>query len=301
MNETKKAVNTLPILLMGGLFVIVDLLAFLVAGPFEAAGAVAFENPSDPLNLAYFFFILLVFTAVILLIIKFRRKQALRIIFLGATTLLIIYVLYPILSIFADWRISLGLSITVAALLLITLVKKPEWYVINAIAILTGVGAMAMIGISLDIPIVIVLLIAMAAYDAFSVYKTKHMIDLADSVMDLKLPVMFVIPKKRDYSLLRETKGLKEKLKGEEERGAFFLGVGDVVFPGILAVAAFHNQSDNGFILALSVLVGTLLGFIALMTYVVKGKPQAGLPLLCSGAILGYLIAGFILLGSLPI
>jgi presenilin-like A22 family membrane protease len=302
MNETKKAVNILPILLMGGLFVLVDLLAFLVAGPFEAAGAVVFENPSDPLNLAYFFFILLVFTAVILLIIKFRRKQALRIIFLGSTTVLIIYVLYPILSIFvADWRITLGLSITAAALLLITLVKKPEWYVINAIALLTGVGAIAMIGISLDIPIVIVLLIAMAAYDAFSVYKTKHMIDLADNVMDLKLPVMFVIPKKRDYSLLKETKSLKEKLKGGEERGAFFLGVGDVVFPGILAVAAFHNISDNGFFLALSVLVGTLLGFIALMTYVVKGKPQAGLPFLCSGAILGYLVAGLILFGSLPI
>ena len=69
MNATKKAVAVLPILLMGGLFVLVDLLAFLVAGPFEAAGAVAFENPSDPLNVAYFFFILLVFMIVILLII----------------------------------------------------------------------------------------------------------------------------------------------------------------------------------------------------------------------------------------
>jgi hypothetical protein len=55
--------------LMGGLFVLVDLLAFLVVGPFEAAEAVAFENPRDPLNVAYFFFILLVFTIVILLII----------------------------------------------------------------------------------------------------------------------------------------------------------------------------------------------------------------------------------------
>jgi dolichol-phosphate mannosyltransferase len=35
-----------------------------------------------------------------LLIIKFRRKQALRIIFLGATTVLSIYVLYPILCLF---------------------------------------------------------------------------------------------------------------------------------------------------------------------------------------------------------
>ena len=39
---------------------IVDLLAFLVAGPFKAAGAVAFENPSDPFNVVYFFSVMLI-------------------------------------------------------------------------------------------------------------------------------------------------------------------------------------------------------------------------------------------------
>jgi presenilin-like A22 family membrane protease len=302
MNEVKKSVDIMPILLMGGLFVIVDLLAFLVVGPFEAAGAVAFENPSDPLNIAYFFGILLVFTAIVMLIIKLRRKQALRMIFLGAVTVLSLYVFYPLLSLFlTEVILSLGLSITAAIILLIALVKKPEWYVINAVALLTGVGAIAIIGISLDIWIVIVLLIAMAVYDALSVYKTKHMIDLADSVIDLRLPVMFVIPKIRGYSLLKERKRLKEEIADKEEREAYFLGVGDVVFPGILAVAAFHNIANNGLIMALSVLAGTLLGFVALMNYVVKGKPQAGLPLLCSGAIIGYIIAGFLLFGVPPI
>lgn len=301
MSKAKK-VNILPILIMGGLFVLVDLLAFLVAGPFEAAGAVAFKNPSDPWNLAYFFSILVILTITILLIIKFQKKQAIRIIFLTSTTLLSIYVLYPILGIFiADVSINLTLSAAASAVLLIALVKKPEWYVTNAIALMTGVGAIALMGISLDILLVIVLLIAMAAYDAFSVYKTKHMIDLADNVMDLKLPVMFVIPKRRDYSLLKETKSLKQKLKDGTEREAYFLGVGDIVFPGILAVAAFHNIVGDGLIIALSVLAGTLLGFIALMTFVVKGKPQAGLPFLCSGAILGYLIAGYLVFGYLPV
>jgi len=301
MSKEKK-VSILPILVMGGLFVLVDLLAFLVAGPFEAAGAVAFENPSDPWNIVYFFSVLVVFTVVILLIIKFQKKQAVRIIFLSSTTVLSIYVLYPILAIFiADVWVNLTLSVAASAVLLVALIKKPEWYITNAIALLTGVGAIALIGISLDILLVIVLLIVMAAYDAFSVYKSKHMIDLADNVMDLKLPVMFVIPKSRDYSLLKETKSLKQKLKDGTEREAYFLGVGDIVFPGILAVAAFHNIAGNGLIIALSVLAGTLLGFIALMTYAVRGKPQAGLPFLCSGAILGYVIAFCLLFGALPI
>jgi presenilin-like A22 family membrane protease len=298
----KKGVGLAPILFMCGLFVFVDCLAFLVAGPFEDVGAVAFENPGDPLNLLFFVVVLFVFTAIVLLIIRLKKKEALRIIFLGAATLLIFYVLYPVLLIFViNDALTLGLSMLGAALLLILLLKKPEWYVIDAVAVLIGVGAVAMIGISLDIWIVIVLLVVMAVYDALSVYRTKHMIDLADSVMDLNLPVMFVIPKKRGYSLLVKRKGLKEKLKDGEEREAYFLGLGDVVFPGILAVAAFHSLVVNGLIMAVSVLAGTLVGFFALMSYVVKGKPQAGLPLLCSGAVLGYVVAGFLVFGLPPI
>jgi presenilin-like A22 family membrane protease len=125
------------------------------------------------------------------------------------------------------------------------------------------------------------------------------MIDLADAVMDLKLPVMMVVPKIRRYSLLKETKGIKEKLEEKEEREAFFLGLGDIVMPGILVVSAFHNIPDNGLLVALSVMIGTLLGFAVLMTVVIKGKPQAGLPYLCTGAILGYVVSSLLLFGEL--
>ncbi len=124
------------------------------------------------------------------------------------------------------------------------------------------------------------------------------MIDLADTVMDLKLPVLLVVPKIRRYSLINETKSLKKKLEEHEERDAFFMGLGDIVMPGMLVVAAYHNIS-NGLPVALSVLGGTLLGFLVLMTFVIKGKPQAGLPLLCSGAILGYLISSYVFFGNL--
>jgi presenilin-like A22 family membrane protease len=302
MNKKTKATDVLPIFLMGCLFVLIDFLALLVAGPFEAAGAVAFENPNDPYNLAYFFLILLAFTAAILLIARYWKKQAVRVIFLGATGLLDVYVFYPLLAIVVpDAWLTLGLSVAAAAVLLVILVKNPEWYVVNTSAILSGIGGVAMLGISLSILIVLVLLISMSVYDALSVYKTKHMIDLADTVVDLKLPVMFVIPKKRDYSLVKETKSLKEKLKESEGRDAFFLGVGDVVIPGILAVSAFHNLSSNGLLIALSVMLGTLLGFIALMAVALKGKPQAGLPFLCTGAIIGYLLTSYLVFGAIVI
>jgi len=49
----------------------------------------------------------------------------------------------------------------------------------------------------------------------------------------------------------------------------------------------------------LSVMLGTLVGFAVLMRAVMKGKPQAGLPYLCSGAILGYLVSSYLLFGEL--
>ena len=294
-----KAINLLPMVLMGGLFVVVDLLAFWITGPFEAAGEVAFVNPSDPFNLVFFFTVMIVFTAVILLIAKYGKTRIIQAIFLGSTGLLGIYVFYPLLGYVFPLELSVGLSIALMAVIVGLLVKYPEWYVVDISGIITSVGAIAMLGISLTILIVLVLLIGMALYDAISVYKTKHMIDLAGTLIDLKLPILFVIPKRREYSLVKETKGLKEKLKDGEKRDAFFMGLGDIVIPGILAAAAFHNIADNGFLIGLSVVAGTLVGFAALMTLVIKGKPQAGLPFLCPGAILGYVISSLVLTGGL--
>jgi presenilin-like A22 family membrane protease len=299
MNEKKESIDVVPIFLMGGLFVLIDLLALVVTRPFEAAGVYAFVDPADPFNLAYFFLILLLFTAVILLISKFWKKQVVKAIILGSTGILCLYVFYPLLAVVVPETWSLGLSIAVTAILLILLVKYPEWYVVDISGVITGVGAIAILGISLSILIVIVLLIGMSIYDAISVYKTKHMIDLADTLIDLKLPVLFVIPKIREYSLVKEKKSLKEKLKEEEKRDAFFIGMGDIIIPGILVASAFHNLPSNGLLIALSVMVGTLIGFALLMISVIKGKPQAGLPYLCPGAIIGYLVSSYLVFGGI--
>jgi presenilin-like A22 family membrane protease len=208
-------------------------------------------------------------------------------------------VFYTLLSFVVTANLALLLSVIAAAILIVALIKYPEWYIIDLTGIIVGVGAIGIFGISLSIFLVIVLLIGLSIYDAISVYKTKHMIDLADAVMDLKLPVMLVVPKVRTYSLLKETKGLKEKLEDKEEREAFFLGLGDIVMPGILVVSALQNIPDNGLLVALSVMIGTLIGFAVLMSVVIKGKPQAGLPYLCSGAILGYVVSSYLLFGEL--
>jgi presenilin-like A22 family membrane protease len=156
-----------------------------------------------------------------------------------------------------------------------------------------------MFGISLAIIPTLLLLVVLAVYDYIAVYQTKHMIVLAEGVMDLKLPILLVVPKHWKYSFLTEK-------FDKENREAFFMGLGDAVMPTLLVVSAnvFVQTSSISFpfigsinLPALGAIVGTFVGFAVLMGLVIKGKPQAGLPFLNSGVILGY-VAGSLLAGS---
>jgi len=316
MDDKKKDKNEfIPVIIMGLFFVLIHGLAIIVTQPFKAAGVEpAFEDISNPLNIVYIFAILIVFTVVILLISKFWKKQIIQILILGAIGYTSAYVIYPLLSLirpisytlkiyvssntYIPISIPLIIAIIIAIMLVYILYKYPEWYVIDLTGVLIGSGAIAIFGMSLSILLVIILLVALSIYDAISVYKTKHMIDLADTVMDLKLPVLLVVPKIRNYSLIKETKSLKKKIEDKEERDAFFMGLGDIVMPGIL-VASVYNTIPNSLPLSIGVIIGTLVGFSILMVFVMRGKPQAGLPLLCGGAIIGYIVSSFVLYGEL--
>ena len=281
----------LAIFIMGCFFVVIDGFALLIKNLFQPT----FEDVNNPVNVLYIFVIIIVMTIIILIIARFWKKQVIQAIILFAIGYTAFFIFIPLLG-FLPETPALVVSLILAVALVVALYRYPEWYIIDLCGVIVGAGAIAIFGISLSILLVIILLVVLAVYDAISVYQTKHMIDLADTVMDLKLPVLLVVPKIRRYSLIKETKSLKEKLKDHEERDAFFMGLGDIVMPGILVVAAYHTI-PNGFPVALSVLAGTLIGFLVLMTFVIKGKPQAGLPLLCSGAILGYVLSALYFIG----
>ena len=230
----------------------------------------------------------------LLVAIKKNMKWIIQLTILLAVAFTLYYVLYALLAIttisdFTNNAISTLFSIGMT----IVLYKFPEWYVIDILGLMIGAGCAAIFGISLAIIPTIVLLVLLAVYDAISVYKTKHMIALADGVMDLELPILFVIPKHLGYSFRTE------KFDKEGEREAFFMGLGDAVMPTILVVSAYMFIDQIGVVHypALGAMIGTIVGFFALGILVMKGKPQAGLPFLNSGAILGY-VAGCLLSGS---
>ena len=139
------------------------------------------------------------------------------------------------------------------------------------------------------------LLVGLAIYDAWAVYRTGHMVDLADSVMNLKLPILLVMPKSAGYSFLDQG-SLADQIEKGEKREALFMGLGDLVIPGALVVS---SKASLGWMVGISSMIGGLIGFCILMVFVLSGRPQAGLPLLNGGAILGYVVGAFVFVGNL--
>jgi len=230
-------------------------------------------------------------------------------IILGAFFVTMIYAFYPLLTYVVSDELSVAISFILSGMLTYLLVVYPEWYVVDATGIAVAVGVTSIVGISFAPGPILVLMIILAVYDAISVYKTKHMIDLADSVMEFNLPVLLVVPKSKDYTFIKK-KGLKEQLASGEERDALFIGLGDIIFPSAFAVSVsvylgkkldctnILGMNGVAFVVA-GIIIGTIIGYLVLMAFVLRGRPQAGLPLLNGGAILGYLIPVLAIYGSL--
>jgi len=306
LTQTNEEKNTftdlLPIITMGLFLILVQIFSIMLAQPMEAEG---FQFSDDPENIWYsvgYMGVILIFTLFILIAMKKQMKWVIHGFILFAVVTTLYYVFYAIFASVLDETTNIVVSTALSLLLTILMYKFPEWYIIDITGILIGAGVTALFGISFGITPTLVLLILLAVYDAISVYQTKHMLTLAEGVMDMKVPILFVIPRHLNFSFR------DYKYEAGKEREAFFMGLGDAIMPTILVVSAnvfieeayLHLPVIGALNMpALGAALGTIVGFVVLMGLVMKGKPQAGLPFLNTGAILGYAIGCFA--GGVPV
>lgn len=268
-----------------------NILALLLINPMQDAGLFAFEDPESIANVIYFIFLMLVVTAVLLILIRKKVRIVISAVIAVSLAMVIYYVAFALLYPFIPEIVAhiIGAVVGIGGVLLLKF--YPEWFVIDAVGLITSAGCAAIFGISLSPLPVIVLLILLVVYDYVAVHKTKHMLTLADGVMQQKMPIMFIVPKKLKYSYAREGLVIQDK---KEERGAYMLGLGDVIFPGVLVVSAqvfCEGLAVFGIELpALGAFVGAVLGMILLAIPMKSGKPQPGLPLINGCAIVGFII-----------
>lgn len=305
-----------PVVAIACLMVIVQIGAVAVVNIFPQEYQAFGEDVDDPINPLIYVAFIIIFTGIMLAVMKYTKGDFIQYAILGVVGLTIFYVFYPVLFYFIPYifriggfslDIPLSISIFLAISLTYTLYKFPEWYVVDGIGIVMGAGIAAIFGMSFGILPVFVLLIVLAVYDFISVYKTKHMISLASGVMKMKLPVVLVIPKKLSYSFYKK-EGIMQEVDKSEKRDAVFIGLGDLIIPGILAVSASYHLPGiivAGFyapvLVAFGCIIGSVVGVLVLMRFVLKGNPQAGLPLLNTGAILGYVISYLIVYQELTL
>ncbi len=283
---------------MGAFYIFVQAVALLLA-PLYPREYAAFPDANDPVNPLIYIVMILVVTAILLVLIKYGKQRILQVVFMFAIFVSLLYVFFPILLLVdPEGWIALIVSFVIAATLVALLLVNGEWYMINIVGLIVACGITAILGFSLGILPSIILLVVLALYDAIAVYRTKHMLSLAEGVTEMRLPVLFVVPRNKGFSMDDlEGKKIAHREEGEE-REAMFMGLGDAVIPGILVVSAFtflpsSSPLLNGgnVVVAIATMIGGLLGFFLLMSFVLRGKPQAGLPFLNSGAIIGYAIA----------
>ncbi|MDZ7730465.1 MAG: presenilin family intramembrane aspartyl protease PSH [Natrialbaceae archaeon] len=291
------------------LFLTIQFGALALAEPFEVADRQVVEDPEDPGSSVIFILAILVATAVMLAGFRFNAELMIRgvlILVSGSLAWIVFRDVLPAIMVGPlHAPAAIGTLGVVAGLAL-----YPEWYVIDIAGIVMGAGAAGLFGISLGIFPVMLFLVALAIYDAISVYRTEHMLSLAEGVMDLRVPVVLIVPVTAGYSVFEDDPDIPDAASAEDddpERDAFFIGLGDAVIPTILVVSVAVFGAGDPFAIpvvtltgpALGAIVGTILGLTTLLYFVHRGRAHAGLPLLNGGAILGYLAVA--LAGGVPL
>ncbi len=275
--------ETLAQLNMMLIFLIANVAALLLYPAYQIYRGGLGEEGSNPWVAVYYLIYVVAATLLIIFIAKKGKKNLLRGIFYFAIAWAMWYALFPLFYYFSIPYSDL-ISLVLSILMTIGLIKYPEWYMVNFVGILTTVGIALIFGLSLTLLPIIVLLSLFAIYDAIAVYMSKHMVYLADSAIEHKLPAMFVVPAKKGYSF-KKAKGRPVKSGGERE--AYYMGYGDVLIPGILVVAA---ESNFGIFAGVLTLLGALAAMLLLFVMVNTGKPQPGLPYLNAGALAGLIV-----------
>lgn len=192
------------------------------------------------------------------------------------------------LAIFGGSQIAL-VSITnivwadiLSLLLVILFFSFNKVFIQNIAVILALVGVGTILGLSLSPLTVVIVLVVMSFYDIWSVYITKHMIALANGMIQAGAIFGFVIPiANRDFFT-----NTKDMTPGQR---SMILGSGDVVFPLVLAASVARTSLAGAIVVAMFSSVGLWFTHLLFVNQPER-KAMAALPPIAMMSILGYLV-----------
>lgn len=247
-------------------------------------------EPPEVENESYTFIIILIAiligTAIAMLIIKFKKKFLWKAWYFMAVLFSLIIALNPfVFRIAGKLNIGYGYSITLGLALVLGLLKsfKPNIYIHNITEIFIYGGIAALLVPIINLFSAFILLILISFYDAYAVWKSKHMIKLAKFQSVSGVFAGLTIP----YSLPRKAKRTKKPTKVAKVSVAI-LGGGDIAFP--LIFSGVVMKTTGGYTAPLIITITTTVALIIILLRGQKGKFYPAMPFLSAGCFVGLLL-----------
>lgn len=250
------------------------------------------ENESN--SWIYLLTPILVGTGIFLLLIKFNLKKTWKAWFFLSILMALAIALYPyVLGLFNLLGLSYSLSATIFLALVLSYFKifKKNLVVHNLTEIFVYGGIAALFVPIINITSGVIVLILIAIYDAYAVWKSRHMVKMAEFQSSSGLFAGLSIP----YSLDKKNKSSKSIPKGaktvkvEKKVQAAILGGGDIAFPMIFSGAVL--KITGVYLNSYLVIIGATMALITLFVISKKGRFYPAMPFISSGCLVGYLIS----------
>lgn len=194
---------------------------------------------------------------------------------------------------------SYDVAMAIAFLLALWKILKPNIIIHNVTEILMYAGIAVLLVPIFDILWIFILLIVISGYDMFAVWKSKHMVSMAQFQTKSNVFAGLMIPYKRDDKKLKINLSSKTsakkipKIKKEKYHNAI-LGGGDIAFPLLFSGVVMQNliyiglTKTQAFLQTSIITLTTTIALAILFFAAKKDKFYPAMPFLTIGCLVGY-------------
>lgn len=234
-------------------------------------------------------------TLLILLIIRFKQYNLWKFWFLLAAGLTMT-VSFGVIFGEANYSYAALLGFVLAA----WKIFRPNVYVHNFTELFIYPGIAVLFYHILSVPVMLLLLAIISIYDVIAVFKSKHMVSMANFQTDSRVFAGLAIPrsttpvKKTMIENGSEKKTPDKKRSSTKKSGTAILGGGDVAFPLLFAAVVLKEFVASGMAkqtaLAITSIIPVfaMIGLAALFFLARQGKFYPAMPAVSLGVIVGW-------------
>ena len=248
------------------------------------------ENESS--SYVYIIIALIFGTLLVLILIKYRQRKVWKVWFLLSVIIaLIISINSWMFRFFGTSGINQVYLYFITVILCCVLgyykVFRHNIFVHNFTEIFIYGGLAALLVPILNIISMTIVLLIVAVYDMYAVWKSKHMITMAQFQTEEKVFAGLCIPYSKKLSTSQVTSQSHKQLhKTEQKVTTAILGGGDVAFP--LLFAGVVMKTTGSYLAPALVVICTTISLALLFYYGEKGKFYPAIPFVAAGCFVGY-------------